>query len=160
MAPAAAPTPRPISAPLPAPYPVPAPTAAPAPVPTAAPVAVPQPVAARLSSERPSTLETSFCEIIRRPPWMMRCWFLEFCHLGPISDRGAYFESRPVHAASHLRARASMIGSMTPRIRIGTREGLWELDGDRVFSVETFAGKTLTALAAAPASDWAIVDGR
>ena len=53
-----------------------------------------------------------------------------------------------------------MIGSMTPRIRIGTREGLWELDGDRVFSVETFAGKTLTALAAARASDWAIVDGR
>src|SRR5262249_34000608 len=91
---------------------------------------------------------------------MMRCWFLEFCHLGPGSDRGAYFESRPVHAASHLRARASMIGSMTPRIRIGTREGLWELDGDRVFSVETFAGKTLTALAAARASDWAIVDGR
>src|SRR6267142_1358659 len=64
MAPAAAPTPRPINAPLPAPYPVPAPTAAPAPVPTTAPVAVPQPAAARLSNESPSTLEISVCEII------------------------------------------------------------------------------------------------
>src|SRR5262245_20160462 len=49
---------------------------------------------------------------------------------------------------------------MTSRVSIGTREGLWELDGDRVSSVETFAGKTLTALAADGASDWAIVDGR
>ena len=49
---------------------------------------------------------------------------------------------------------------MTSRIRIGTREGLWELDGDRVSSVETFAGKTLSALAVGGASEWAIVDGR
>src|SRR6516162_1090752 len=70
------------------------------------------------------------------------------------------FESRPVRVASHLRARASIIGTMTSRIRIGTREGLWELDGDRVSSVETFAGKTLSALAVGGASEWAIVDGR
>ena len=49
---------------------------------------------------------------------------------------------------------------MTPRIRVGTREGLWELDGDRVFSVEALAGKSLTALAGDGARDWAIVDGR
>ncbi len=49
---------------------------------------------------------------------------------------------------------------MTPRIRIGTREGLWELDGDRVFAVEAFAGKALTALAADGACEWAIADGR
>ncbi len=49
---------------------------------------------------------------------------------------------------------------MTPRIQIGTREGLWELDGDRVSSVEAFAGKGLTALAADGAREWAIVDGR
>ena len=49
---------------------------------------------------------------------------------------------------------------MTPRIRIGTREGLWELDGDRVFSVEAFAGKSLTALAADGAHEWALADGR
>jgi len=49
---------------------------------------------------------------------------------------------------------------MTPRIRIGTRDGLWELDGDRVFAVEAFAGKSLTALAADGASEWAIADGR
>jgi photosystem II stability/assembly factor-like uncharacterized protein len=49
---------------------------------------------------------------------------------------------------------------MTPRIQIGTREGLWELDGDRVSSVETFAGKSLTALAVDGAREWAIVDGR
>ena len=49
---------------------------------------------------------------------------------------------------------------MTARIRIGTREGLWELDGDRVFAVEAFAGKSLTALAADGAREWAIADGR
>lgn len=49
---------------------------------------------------------------------------------------------------------------MTPRIRVGTREGLWELDGDRVFSVEAFAGKSLTALATDGAREWAIADGR
>src|SRR6267142_305336 len=49
---------------------------------------------------------------------------------------------------------------MTSRIRIGTREGLWELDGDRVSSVEAFAGKSLTALAVDGARAWAIVDGR
>src|SRR5215470_19140294 len=49
---------------------------------------------------------------------------------------------------------------MTPRIRIGTRDGLWELDGDRVFAVEAFAGKSLTALAADGAREWAIADGR
>ena len=49
---------------------------------------------------------------------------------------------------------------MTPRIRIGTRDGLWELDGDRVSSVDAFAGKCLTALAADGPRDWAIVDGR
>jgi hypothetical protein len=49
---------------------------------------------------------------------------------------------------------------MTSRIRIGTREGLWELDGDQVFSVEAFAGKSLTALAVDGARAWAIVDGR
>ena len=49
---------------------------------------------------------------------------------------------------------------MTPRIRIGTREGLWELEGDRVYSVDAFAGKCLSALAADGARDWAIVDGR
>src|SRR5262249_10701336 len=47
---------------------------------------------------------------------------------------------------------------MTPRIRIGTRDGLWELDGDRVFAVEAFAGKSLTALAADGAREWAIAD--
>src|SRR5499427_10121779 len=49
---------------------------------------------------------------------------------------------------------------MTPRIRIGTRDGLWELDGDRVFAVEAFAGKSLTALAADGAREWAIAVGR
>ena len=49
---------------------------------------------------------------------------------------------------------------MTPRIRIGTRDGLWELDGDRVFAVEAFAGKSLTALAADGTREWAIADGR
>src|SRR5262245_30214671 len=49
---------------------------------------------------------------------------------------------------------------MAPRIQIGTREGLWELDGDRVVSVESFAGKSLTALAVDGAREWAIVDGR
>jgi photosystem II stability/assembly factor-like uncharacterized protein len=49
---------------------------------------------------------------------------------------------------------------MTPRIQIGTREGLWELDGDRVFAVESFAGKSLTALAADGAREWAIADAR
>src|SRR5206468_285471 len=89
-----------------------------------------------------------------------RCWFLESCHPAREANEVPTFESRPAHAASHLRARASIIGTMTSRILIGTREGLWELDGDRVFSVEAFAGKTLTALAAGAASDWAIVDGR
>jgi hypothetical protein len=48
---------------------------------------------------------------------------------------------------------------MVPRIQIGTREGLWELDGDRASSIDAFAGKCLTALAADGARDWAIVDG-
>src|SRR5215470_7979577 len=58
MAPAAAPTPVPMSAPLPAPYPVPAPTAAPAPAPTAAPVIVPHPVVASASMLIPATPAT------------------------------------------------------------------------------------------------------
>jgi photosystem II stability/assembly factor-like uncharacterized protein len=49
---------------------------------------------------------------------------------------------------------------MTPRIEIGTRDGLWELAGDRVSCVDAFAGKCLTALAADGPRDWAIVDGR
>jgi len=53
-----------------------------------------------------------------------------------------------------------MICSKMSRMWIGTREGLWQLDGDRVLSVETFAGKTLTALAGSGARDWVILDGR
>lgn len=49
---------------------------------------------------------------------------------------------------------------MAPRILVGTRDGLWELDGDRVSSVDAFAGKCLTALAADGPRDWALVDGR
>ena len=49
---------------------------------------------------------------------------------------------------------------MTLRIGIGTRDGLWELDGDRVFAVEAFAGKSLTALAVDGAREWAIADSR
>ncbi|MGH7347636.1 MAG: WD40/YVTN/BNR-like repeat-containing protein [Candidatus Rokuibacteriota bacterium] len=49
---------------------------------------------------------------------------------------------------------------MTPRIRVGTREGLWEITGDQVFPAEALTGKSLTALAIDGAREWAIVDGR
>jgi len=70
------------------------------------------------------------------------------------------FESRPVLETSHPEARASIIATMTSRIRVGTRDGLWELDGDPVFSVEALTGKSLTSLAVDGARVRALVDGR
>src|SRR2546422_1061667 len=70
------------------------------------------------------------------------------------------FESRPVLETSHLVARASIIPSMTSRIRVGTGGGLWELDGDQVCPVEALTGRSLTALAVDGARAWAIVGGR
>ena len=49
---------------------------------------------------------------------------------------------------------------MTPRIRVGTREGLWEIAGDQVFPLDALTGKSLTALALDGARGWALVDGR
>jgi photosystem II stability/assembly factor-like uncharacterized protein len=49
---------------------------------------------------------------------------------------------------------------MTSKIHVGTRDGLWELDGDQVFPVGTLAGKSLTSLAVDAPREWAIVDGR
>ena len=69
-------------------------------------------------------------------------------------------ESRPVLETSHPDAGASIISSMTSRIRVGTREGLWLIDGDQVFPVEPLTGKSLTALAPDGARVWALVDGR
>ncbi len=71
------------------------------------------------------------------------------------------FASRPATATSHLRARARIIWLMTSWIRVGTREGLWEIDGDQVFPAEAaITGKSLTALAVDGPREWAIVDGR
>ena len=47
---------------------------------------------------------------------------------------------------SHPEARASIIPSMTSRIRVGTGGGLFELDRDQAFPVEALTGKSLTAL--------------
>ena len=49
---------------------------------------------------------------------------------------------------------------MAPKVRVGTREGLWTLDNDQVFPVEALTGKSLTALALDGARVWALVDGR
>ena len=48
---------------------------------------------------------------------------------------------------------------MDTRIRVGTSEGLWEIDGDRVGAM-ALSGKPLTAVAADAGRTWAIVDGR
>src|SRR5215467_10059086 len=70
------------------------------------------------------------------------------------------FECGPRVHASHLGARASIISNMTSKVGVGTREGLWWLERDQAFPVETFTGKTLTALALDGPRDWAVVDGR
>jgi len=49
---------------------------------------------------------------------------------------------------------------MDTRIRVGTSEGLWEIDGDRVGAIAALSGKPLTAVAADAGRTWAIVDGR
>ena len=43
--------------------------------------------------------------------------------------------ARGAHGGSHPRARARMIRVMDTRIRVGTSEGLWEIDGDRVGAI-------------------------
>lgn len=53
-----------------------------------------------------------------------------------------------------------MISGMTPKVGVGTREGLWWLDRDQASPVETFTGKSLTALSLDGSREWAIVDGR
>src|SRR5215831_9624837 len=81
MAPAAAPTPVPISAPFPA-LPVPAPIAAPLPAPTAAPVSVPQPTITIVSKDSPAMILirrvliivlSSFSTHARRCRTLIRC---------------------------------------------------------------------------------------
>jgi hypothetical protein len=49
---------------------------------------------------------------------------------------------------------------MDTRIRVGTSEGLWEIDGDQVAAVAAPAGRPLTAVAEDGGRSWAIVDGR
>jgi hypothetical protein len=49
---------------------------------------------------------------------------------------------------------------MMSTLHLGTRDGLWELDGDQIFRVEALTGKSLTALAVDGPREWAIVDGR
>ena len=49
---------------------------------------------------------------------------------------------------------------MDTRIRVGTSEGLWEIEGDRVAAVAALAGRPLTAVAEEAGWSWAIVDGR
>jgi len=49
---------------------------------------------------------------------------------------------------------------MTLEVLLGTREGLWRLDRDQAFPVETFTGKSLTALAVDGPITWALADGR
>ncbi len=49
---------------------------------------------------------------------------------------------------------------MTSKILVGTREGLWWLEGDQALAVEALTGKSLTALAVDGPREWAIVDGR
>ena len=49
---------------------------------------------------------------------------------------------------------------MNTRIRVGTSEGLWEIDGDRVTAVAALAGRPLTAVVEDAGQSWAIVDGR
>ena len=49
---------------------------------------------------------------------------------------------------------------MTSKVGVGTREGLWWLERDQAVPVETFTGKSLTALALDGPREWAIVDGR
>src|SRR5262249_19997545 len=50
--------------------------------------------------------------------------------------------------------------AMDTRIRVGTSEGLWEIDGDRVAAAPAFAGMPLTAVAEDGGRSWAIVAGR
>ena len=49
---------------------------------------------------------------------------------------------------------------MTSKVGVGTREGLWWLERDQAVPVETFTGKSLTALVLDGPREWAIVDGR
>src|SRR5438445_13160905 len=49
---------------------------------------------------------------------------------------------------------------MAPKVRVGTREGLWSHDNYHVCPVEALTGKSLTALALDGARVWALVDGR
>jgi hypothetical protein len=50
--------------------------------------------------------------------------------------------------------------AMDTRIRVGTSEGLWEIDGDRVAAAAALAGMPITAVAEDGGRSWAIVDGR
>ena len=50
--------------------------------------------------------------------------------------------------------------AMGVRVRVGTGDGLWEIDGDRACPVESLSGKSLTALAGDGPRTWAIVGGR
>jgi hypothetical protein len=49
---------------------------------------------------------------------------------------------------------------MRSEVLLATREGLWRLDRDQAIPVETFTGKSLTALAVDGPITWALVDGR
>ncbi len=48
---------------------------------------------------------------------------------------------------------------MDNKIIIATTSGLWTADGDTASAVDTFAGRSVTALAADGATTWALVDG-
>src|SRR4029450_13927428 len=50
--------------------------------------------------------------------------------------------------------------AMDTRIRVGTSEGLWEIDGDQEAAAAALAGMPLTAVAEDGGRSWAIVDGR
>jgi hypothetical protein len=52
------------------------------------------------------------------------------------------------------------MGLMTPRLLAGTREGLWDIQGEGPVAVEPFAGHDIVALAHDGARRHAIVDGR
>ena len=48
---------------------------------------------------------------------------------------------------------------MDSKIFIGTKSGLWSLDGDTSRQLDAFAGHSVTALARGDAHTWALVDG-
>src|SRR3989442_620410 len=81
-------------------------------------------------------------------------------HLEALLRSKTSFRVQTLIETSHPEARASIIPSMTSRIRVGTGGGLWELDRDQVSPVEVLTGKSLTALAVDGVRAWAIVDGR